>query len=140
MKSKTRIPSTHKDGGNSTLLSSDFCATPEFERLSEWVRLGASHVRNNAACVEEHRHSLRVLGETEDRLNELDHWKESSAFTKQEKAALNLSQAISLNEAEEQSIQIIKDAGCHFNTHQIVRLALVIMAVNEWIDFQTLRL
>jgi len=55
----------------------NFSPTSEFEHLLEWVCLGASHVRNNLACVEKHQQSLRTLGETEKRLSELDYWRES---------------------------------------------------------------
>jgi AhpD family alkylhydroperoxidase len=139
MKSKPQPTGTNLKGDTSTLLSSDFRSDRQFEHLSEWVRLGASQARNNDACIEEHRHGLRTLGETEDRLNELDHWRESNAFTKQERAALNLTQAISLHEPEERTLQIIKEAGSYFNIHQILRLTLTIMAVNDWIDFYAIK-
>ena len=118
-----------------TLLSGDFCPTVEFEQLAEWVRLGASHARNHVACIEEHRQSLRSRGETDWRLQEFAAWPESSAFTKREKAALKLSQFISLQEPDERSMQALEEAGCYFNVHQIVRLSMAILAVNDWIDF-----
>ena len=125
-----------RNGNTSTLLSSEFCTTPEFENLSQWVRLGASHARSNPACIEEHRQKLRAQGETEKRLDELDHWRQSIAFTEREKAALALSETVSLPESEEQSTLILKDAGRFFNIHQIVRLTLKIIAVNDWIDLR----
>jgi len=144
---KKRIPSVEEavgskplgegdstDSHTATLLSGEFCPTVEFEQLAEWVRLGASHARNHGACIEEHRQSLRSRGETDLRLQEFAGWRDSGAFTKREKAALNLSQSISLPEHEDRSIQVIKDAGRYFNVHQIVRLSMAILAVNEWID------
>jgi len=80
--------------------------------------------------------NLRVQGETKERLNECDHWCQSCYFTEREKAVLNLSQAVSLHECEEQSTQILKDARRHFNIHEIVWLTLAVMAVNDWIDLQ----
>jgi CheY-like chemotaxis protein len=106
----------------------------EFERLCEWVRLDACRVRNNPGCIEQHRHSLRALGETEKRLSELDHWRESHAFTEWEKAALSLCETISLHEPEEASALILQTARRHFSPDEIVRLTLTIMAVNDWVD------
>ena len=135
MKIKSLITKNNGNSNTSTLLTSEFRPTPEFEHLFEWVRLGASHVRKNVACIEEHRQSLRSRGETEKRLSELDRWRQSFAFTDREKAALDLSQTISLHEPEELGCLILKEAQLHFNTHQIVRLTLTVLAVNDWIDF-----
>jgi len=128
------VESYNKDRITSTLLSNEFVPPPEFERLLEWVGLGASNVRKSLACIEEYQQSLRALGETEQRLSELDQWRESPAFNKREKSALSLSETISLHDAEEVSILILKEARCHFSTHQIVRLVLAVIAVNDWID------
>lgn len=135
MKSEPSGERNRTGGHTATLLSSVFRPTLEFEQLSDWVRLGASQARNNAACIEEHRQSLRSRGETDWRLQEFAGWRDSCAFTQREKAALNLSQFISLHEPDERSIQIIKEAGHYFNIHQVVRLTMAIVAVNDWIDF-----
>jgi CheY-like chemotaxis protein len=99
------------------------------------VRLGASRVRNNDASFEEHWKRLRARGETKVRLSEFNQWPQSPVFTEREKAALKLSQAISLPEPQGLWAQTLEDVRCHFNTHQIVRLTLAIAAVNDWIDF-----
>src|ERR1700722_8683016 len=107
---KTGPLAAKKDGDANALALSPDTSRPltEFERLCEWVRLDACRVRNNPACVEQHQQSLRTLGETEKRLGELDHWRESPAFTEWEKAALNLGEAISLHEPEELSAVILQ--------------------------------
>jgi len=110
--------------------------TPEFELLFEWVRLDASRVRNNPACVKKHRQRLRALGETKKRLSELDHWSWSPAFTEREKAALRLSEIISLDKPKNLSILIFKAARRYFSAEEIVRLTLAVVAVNDWIDLQ----
>jgi AhpD family alkylhydroperoxidase len=137
MKIKARIMNNNGDNGTATLLTSEFIPTSEFEHLYDWVRLGASNVRKNLACIEVHRQRLRAQGETEMRLDEFDHWRQSVAFTDREKAALNLSETISLDEDEEVSTLILKHARSYFSTHQIVRLMLTVVAVNEWIDLQS---
>ena len=139
MKIKPLMTRHNGDSDTSTLLTNEFFPTPEFEHLSEWVRLGVSLVRKNDACADEHRQILRARGETEKRLSELDRWRQSFAFTDREKAALNLSQSISLHEPEELSTLILKAARRHFSTHQIVRLTLAIIAVNDWIDLHEIR-
>jgi CheY-like chemotaxis protein len=84
--------------------------------------------------VQQHQQILRANGETESRLSELHSWRQSPAFTEREKAALSLSETVSLHESEERSTQVLKDAQRHFSIEEIVRLTLTAMAVNDWID------
>jgi len=121
------------NNGNTTEAFLQVLSTANMERLLEWVCLGASQVQNNVACVEKHRQSLRALGETEQRLKELDHWRDSSAFTDREKAALSLTETVSLPEPEELSTRVLTDAGRHLTAEEILRLTLAIVAVNDWI-------
>lgn len=122
---------------SSALPSTNLDPAPEFEHLLEWVRLGSAHARKNVICAEKHRQKLKALAEAEKRLSEWDHWRESPSFTELEKAALNLSEILSLHESEEElSILILEEARRHFSTEEIVRLTLTIMAVNDWIDLQ----
>ena len=92
------------DGRATSHSSSNVHATPEFEHLLEWVRLIAARAGNRLPCMEQHRQNLRALGETEQRLNALDHWRQSGVFTEREKTALRLSEAISLNDPAEYSL------------------------------------
>jgi alkylhydroperoxidase family enzyme len=95
-----------------------------------------SNVRNNVGCVENHQQSLLALAETAKRLNAVDHWRESPAFTEREKAALSLSETISSQHPAEFSLATLKAVRCHFSPEETVRLALAVMAVNDWIDLQ----
>jgi alkylhydroperoxidase family enzyme len=124
--------------GNASALPSGNCGpASEFEHLLEWARLGSAHVRKNVTCADKHRQNLTALAATEKRLSELDRWRESVAFTEPEKAALSLSETLSLLETEKElSTLILEDARRHFSTEEIVRLTLTIMAVNDWIDLQ----
>lgn len=115
---------------------SNFRSPPEFAVLIEWVRLDASRVRNNPACVKKHQKRLRAFGESKRRLSELDHWSQSPVFTEREKAALRLSEIISLDKPKNLSILIFKAARRYFSAEEMVRLTLAIMAVNDWIDLQ----
>jgi AhpD family alkylhydroperoxidase len=108
----------------------------DFERLLEWARLGAAHVRNASACIEKHRQSLKAKGETEERLRELNNWRQSLTLTDREKAALRLCELISLKESKEVSQVVIQASQSYFNSGELVRLTLAVLAVNDWIDLQ----
>lgn len=113
--------------------SSTVCTTPEFKRLLEWVRLMAARAKNNSPCIEQHQQILRALGETDKRLNALDHWRQSFVFTEREKAALSLSETISWNDPVAFSLVNLKAVRGHFSIAETVHLALAVMAVNDWI-------
>jgi AhpD family alkylhydroperoxidase len=117
---------------NSTIHESG--ATPDFEDLLEWARLGAAHVRKNPACVEKHSASLRTRGETEERLHELNRWRQSPFFTDREKAALDLSESISLRHSKDLLQDALDGPRRHFDTSEMVRLSLALLAINDWID------
>jgi len=116
-----------------SLPSSIVLTTPEFKRLLEWVRLTVARIKNNLPCIEQHQQLLRALGETDKRLNALDHWRQSSVFTEREKAALRLSEIISRNEPAEFPLVDLKTVRGHFSIAETVHLALAVMAVNDWI-------
>src|SRR5271169_4268705 len=87
----------------------------DFECILQWIRLVSCKIHHYAAGFEEHRKNLAARGETSRRLQEFDHWRESSAFTEREKAALSLSESMSLNQSETLSQAVLKEAKRHFN-------------------------
>jgi AhpD family alkylhydroperoxidase len=132
MKSETLGERNNGESCASTSRSSDCRATTELEHLLEWARLMAARVTNNHPCIQQHQQRLRALGETEKRLNALDHWRQSFVFTEREKAALRLSETISWNDPAEYSLANLKAARSHLSIEETVGLALAVMAVNDW--------
>jgi alkylhydroperoxidase family enzyme len=136
MKIEPFVENNSATGNSSALPFTPGGRAPQFENLLEWARLGSAHTRRNATCADKHRQNLMALVETEKRLSDFDHWRESIVFTEPEKAVLTLSETISWPEPERLSPRILEDARRHFSTEEIVRLTLTIMAVNDWIDLQ----
>lgn len=134
MKNGPFVKSNSCTRDDSTLSTGNDGSAAKFELLLEWVRLGSACARNNVTCADKHRQNLSASGETENRVSEFDRWPNSLAFTEPEKAALALSEIISLHDPAKLSLQILKVTGAHFSTEEIIRLTLAIMAVNDWID------
>ena len=109
------------------------CAA-DLELILEWVRYAACRARRHSAGLEEHRGNLRARGETGRRLQEFDRWRESAAFTEREKAALNLSEAMSLRPSEAPPQTVLGEAKRHFTRTEMISLTLAILAANDWID------
>ena len=65
-------------------------------RLRELVRLHASTINGCAYCVDMHSKDARAAGETEQRLYSLGVWREAPWFTPAERAALALTEAVTV--------------------------------------------
>jgi AhpD family alkylhydroperoxidase len=64
--------------------------------LLELVRIRASQINGCAFCIDMHTKDTRSRGETEQRIYALDAWQESPFYTERERAALALTEAVTL--------------------------------------------
>jgi AhpD family alkylhydroperoxidase len=60
------------------------------------MKMRASQINGCAYCIDMHSKDARALGETEQRLYELDAWRETPFYTDRERAALTWTEAITL--------------------------------------------
>ena len=111
--------------------SSPLDAESDFDSLLEWVRLYIARIRKNRHWMEKYRLNLRARNENETRLLELDRWRQSSAFTAREKAALSLGESVSRMETEELSREIYREVRRHFNPGELMHLTAETVAVND---------
>src|SRR5215211_4022596 len=66
------------------------------DRLANLIRLRASQINGCAVCIDMHWKDARAAGESEERLYSLDAWRESPLYEGQERAALELCEAMTL--------------------------------------------
>jgi len=100
--------------------------------------MGSLRCRLSSQRLRLHGETLATFGgETPDRLHDYADWRCSWAFTEREKAALNLSASISTGEPEQVSPDTLQEARRHFDTSEMVRLTLAILAVNDWIHLDS---
>ncbi|MEU5766052.1 carboxymuconolactone decarboxylase family protein [Streptomyces asoensis] len=64
--------------------------------ILELVRIRASQLNGCAFCLDMHTKDARAQGETEQRIYALDAWRETPFFTGRERAALALTEAVTL--------------------------------------------
>jgi AhpD family alkylhydroperoxidase len=64
--------------------------------LLELVRIRASQINGCAFCLDMHTKDTRSRGETEQRIYALDAWQEAPFYTERERAALALTEAVTL--------------------------------------------
>jgi AhpD family alkylhydroperoxidase len=75
-------------------------AEHDFGRLDpvirELVNIRVSQINGCAFCIDKHTRDARAAGETEQRIYALSAWRETPFFTRRERAALALAEAITL--------------------------------------------
>ena len=116
----------------------DGAATKELDRagiapgLRELVRIRASQLNGCAYCIDMHAKDARAGGESEHRLHALPAWRETPFFDERERAALALTEAVTLM-AEDHVPQAAYDAVAGvLSPGEIAALLGLIVAINAW--------
>ena len=103
--------------------------------LLELIKLRASQINGCAYCIDMHTKDARTNGETEQRLYGLSAWRETPFFTARERAALALTEAVTLIANEHVSDEIYQQVQQQFNEEKIVKLMIAINMINLWNRF-----
>jgi AhpD family alkylhydroperoxidase len=101
-------------------------------KLLHLLKMRASQINGCAFCIDMHSKDARALGETEQRLYELDAWRETPFYTDRERAALEWTEAltrVSETHAPDESYERLK---AHFSEKEIVDLTYAIAVINVW--------
>ncbi|MEU2908769.1 carboxymuconolactone decarboxylase family protein [Streptomyces massasporeus] len=102
--------------------------------LLELVRIRASQINGCAFCLDLHTRDARGQGETERRLHTLAAWRETPFFSERERAALALTEAVTLVHDGRVPDAVYAEAAAVFDENQIAALiwgATVINAYNR---------
>ncbi|MEU1022884.1 MULTISPECIES: carboxymuconolactone decarboxylase family protein [unclassified Streptomyces] len=99
--------------------------------LLELVQIRASQINRCAYCIDYHTGDARRAGETEARIHQLSGWHESSLYTAEERAALALTEAVTLL-PDGVPDSVYDEAARHFDEEQLAHLIALIFTVNTW--------
>jgi two-component system response regulator len=105
----------------------------DLENILDWARLLACQVRGNNGGIEKYRKVLEAREADRVRLKEISGWRDSAAFSTREKAAFRLCESMSLRRTKGPFQIALKEAKNYFNPDEMVRLALNILSINDWI-------
>jgi AhpD family alkylhydroperoxidase len=100
--------------------------------LIQLVKMRASQINGCAYCIDMHSKDARAEGETEQRLYALSAWEETPFFTDRERAALALTEAITLVREGHVSEAVYQKAKKSFSEEELVNLTLAIITINGW--------
>lgn len=100
--------------------------------VREFIRIRASQLNGCSYCVQMHTTDAAKLGEPADRINAIAVWRESPFFTAKERAALALTESITLatsTHVDDADWQIAAD---QFNESELAALVSLIVTINAW--------
>ncbi|MGR4854260.1 carboxymuconolactone decarboxylase family protein [Streptomyces sp. LARHCF252] len=100
--------------------------------LLELVRIRASQINGCAFCLDMHTRDARAQGETEQRLYTLNAWRETPFFTERERAALALTEAVTLVHDCRVPDEVYAEAAEVFDENQIAALIWAATVINAY--------
>ena len=100
--------------------------------LVHLMKMRASQINGCAYCIDMHSKDARALGETEQRLYELDAWRETPFYTDKERAALAWTEAVTLVSETHVRDSAYEEVRKYFNEKEIVDLTFIVTTINAW--------
>src|SRR5665213_4189833 len=100
--------------------------------LLELVKLRASQINGCAYCIDMHAKDARAAGETEQRIYCLSAWRETSFYSDRERAALALTEAVTLVAQAHLAPNLVDEAAVVFAPDELSRLLYAIIEINAW--------
>ena len=102
------------------------------ESLKHLVKLRCSQINGCAYCLDMHWKDLRSLGEGEQRLYELDAWRESPFYSDRERAALEWAEVVTTISEDHAPDDVYERVRKRFNDKELADLTFLIATINAW--------
>lgn len=111
----------------------EFMKTTELDPiLYELVKIRASQINGCSYCLDMHTKATRKLGETEQRVNLVSVWRETPYFTAKEKAALELTEALTLVSQRGIPDELYDKVREHFSEKEYLAVVMAVITINGW--------
>lgn len=96
------------------------------------VQLRSSQINECDGCIDMHTEALRALGETDERLESLESWRDATGYTDRERAALAWAEAVTVVAGARVPMRIFDEMCLHFSEKEMCDLTFAIAAINAW--------
>ena len=100
--------------------------------LYELIKTRASQLNGCAFCLDMHTKDARAQGESEQRLYLLSAWREAPLYTEQERAALALTEAVTLVADTQVPDDVWEEAAKVFSPEELAGVLMAIVTINGW--------
>jgi AhpD family alkylhydroperoxidase len=101
-------------------------------RLRALVELRVSQINGCAYCVDLHSQQARHAGESQQRLDCLPVWRETTFFDDRERAALGWAESVTLVSKTRVPDDVFEQARKQFSEKELVDLTLIVAVMNAW--------
>jgi AhpD family alkylhydroperoxidase len=98
----------------------------------ELVKTRASQINQCAYCIDMHTKDARANGESEQRLYALSAWRETPFFTERERAALALTESMTLVADTHVPDDVVDEAKRHVEPADLAQQIFAITTINAW--------
>jgi len=102
------------------------------KKLYELIKTRASQINGCAYCINMHTRDAMKMGETAQRLFLLDAWRETDLFTDKERAALALTEAMTLIAGNHISDEVYQEAAAQLTEKELAAVIIAVVAINGW--------
>ncbi|RFS20452.1 carboxymuconolactone decarboxylase family protein [Chitinophaga silvatica] len=100
--------------------------------IAELIKIRASQLNGCVFCLNMHTRDARKQGETEQRIYALSAWEEAPYYTDRERAALALTEAITLVSSTHVPDSVYNEALKVFTPEEIGKIIMNIVIINSW--------
>ena len=100
--------------------------------LYELIKIRASQLNGCAFCLDMHTQDARLAGESEQRIYLLSAWREAPFYTDRERAALALTEAVTLISANHVPDEVWNAAAAVFTPEELAAIVMGIVVINGW--------
>jgi AhpD family alkylhydroperoxidase len=102
------------------------------ENLRNLLKQRASQLNGCAYCLDMHAKDARAAGESQQRYDVLQAWREVDLFSERERAALALTEAITLVADGHVPDEVVDAARVHFSDRELAELVFTVVVINSW--------
>jgi AhpD family alkylhydroperoxidase len=100
--------------------------------LRELVKLRASQLNGCEFCVKTHTAELQKAGASTEQVNDVAEWRNSSAYSQRERAALSWTEVVTNIQEGHAPEAVYEELRAAFSEVEVVNLTLMIGAINVW--------
>ncbi|ODU06091.1 MAG: hypothetical protein ABS81_05610 [Pseudonocardia sp. SCN 72-86] len=100
--------------------------------LHELIKIRVAQINGCAYCVDVHTRDTRAHGESEERIYQLAVWRESPMFTEAERAALELTEAMTLIAGRGVPTETWQLVNKFFDEQQVADIIIAVITINAF--------
>jgi len=100
--------------------------------LLELIKIRASQLNGCAYCIDMHTQEALKIGENQRRIFALSAWKESPLFSEEERAALQITEEVTLISDEGVRDETYTNALKFFGENGLAQIIMQVIIINSW--------